>query len=109
METGRDDCEALVREMEAGTLPAELMAKIDESRMRTDYATTPENAGSLRTARVQREVAANPVQNRQRREKHLMEALMARGVSGGALDGHCLFDSTNEVTRQLQVLPSSVE
>ena len=70
--------EALVREIEAGTVPDWMMAKIDESRIRNDYATALENAGSLETARVQRDVAANPIQNRDRREKQLHAALMAR-------------------------------
>jgi peroxiredoxin len=72
--------EALVREIEAGAVPDSLMARMDESRIRNDYATALENAGSLETARVQREVAANPVQNRERREKQLRTALLARRV-----------------------------
>lgn len=73
--------EALVREIEAGALPDWIMAKIDESRIRNDYATALENAGSLETARVQREIAANPDQNRERREKQLRAALLAQQVN----------------------------
>jgi peroxiredoxin len=57
-----------------------MFAGIDETRIRKDYATALEKIGSLETARVQREVAANPTQNRERREKQLLTSLMARRV-----------------------------
>lgn len=69
---------ALVREIEAGAVPDAIMAKMDESKIRLDYASALENEGSLETARVQREVAASPEKNRQRRELQIRQALLAR-------------------------------
>jgi peroxiredoxin len=73
--------QSLVREIEAGNVPDWIMAKIDEGKLRTAYADALIQLGSTETARVQREVAANPAEHRQRREKQLRDALLARRIS----------------------------
>ena len=69
---------ALVREIEAGSVLDTIIATIDESQVRLNYAVALEKTGSVETARIQREVAANPDQNRQRRELQLRKALLER-------------------------------
>lgn len=72
--------EALVREIETGTGPGMAITTNDESKIRLDYASALESIGSMETARVQREVAANPIRNRERREQQIRDALMARRI-----------------------------
>ncbi len=72
--------DALVKEVETATAAGMAITSNGESKIRLDYANALEHLGSLESARVQREVAASPGRNRERREQQIRDALMARRI-----------------------------